>query len=329
MNNDNTQIMRQIMDEIKSYQRIIIVRHQRPDGDAMGSTLGLREILRLTYPEKEIYSIGQDSSEYMAFLGDDDEDLPEEAYADALIIAIDTATTDRLANRNYSLGKRLIKIDHHIDVLPFGDISWVEDWRSSACEMIAYFYYTFRDELKINSCAATCIYAGIVTDSGRFRFGSATGDTMRYSALLLDCGIDTEKLFADLYLESFDYYKFQSFVFGQMRITPNGVVYLHVDKAMQKRFNLTAEQASNSVSFMNSIKGSPIWLAFIDNADGTIRVRLRSRFVTVDELANKYHGGGHACASGATVYSAKEMKALIDDADRLLAEFKKTHEDVK
>ena len=63
-------------------------------------------------------------------------------------------------------------------------------------------------------------------------------------------------------------------------------------------------------------------MAFIDNGDGTIRVRLRSRFVTVSELAERYHGGGHACASGATVYSKKEMKQLIAEADALLKEYK-------
>ena len=76
------------------------------------------------------------------------------------------------------------------------------------------------------------------------------------------------------------------------------------------------------MSYMDSIKGSLIWLAFIDNGDGSIRVRLRSRFVTVNQLAEKYGGGGHACACGATVHSKKEMKALIADADELLRKYK-------
>ena len=95
---------------------------------------------------------------------------------------------------------------------------------------------------------------------------------------------------------------------------------------MQEKFSLSREDASNVISFLDSIRGSIIWLAFIENDDGTIRVRLRSRFVTVNELASKYHGGGHDCASGATIYSKKEMNSIISDADMLIKDYKSTHE---
>ena len=95
---------------------------------------------------------------------------------------------------------------------------------------------------------------------------------------------------------------------------------------MQERFDLSSEDASASVSYMDSIKDSLIWLAFIENGDGSTRVRLRSRFVTVSPVAERYHGGGHACAAGATVYSKKEMAALIAEADALIKEYKENNE---
>ena len=95
---------------------------------------------------------------------------------------------------------------------------------------------------------------------------------------------------------------------------------------MQERFNLSSEDASASVSYMDSIKDSLIWLAFIENDDNSTRVRLRSRFVTVNPIAERYHGGGHACASGATVYSREEAEALIAEADARLKEFKENNE---
>ena len=80
------------------------------------------------------------------------------------------------------------------------------------------------------------------------------------------------------------------------------------------------------VSELSAIRGSLIWIAFIDNkAKNNIRVRLRSRFLGVNELANCYHGGGHKMAAGATVYSKEEMNSLIEDADKLLGEYKATH----
>ena len=77
---------------------------------------------------------------------------------------------------------------------------------------------------------------------------------------------------------------------------------------------------------METIKKSLIWIAFIDSGDGSIRVRLRSRFVTVSELAERYNGGGHACAAGATVYSKAEMKKLLREADALLKAYKENNE---
>ena len=321
----NTEQMKAVLDKIKQYDKIVIFRHKRPDGDAVGSTMGLRDVLRATYPEKDIKLINSDYADYVAFLGDEDGPCPDEFLSDALGIVIDTATSERISNPQYALCRELIKIDHHIPIQPYGDVMWVEEHRSSACEMIAAFCEAFRDELVLTPKAASEIYTGMVTDSGRFRFRSVSGDTMRLAGMLLDAGIDTDTLYANLYMKDFNEFKFQSYVYKKMKITKNGVAYLFVDRAMQKKFKLTTEQASASVSYMDSIKGSLIWLAFIET-DSEIRVRLRSRFVTINQLAEKYHGGGHACACGATVHSKKELMSLVSDADALLGEYKASNE---
>ena len=324
----NYELMKSILEKIKSYQRIIIFRHYRPDGDAVGSTKGLQRILQLSFPEKEIYLQSSDYCDYMAFLGKEDEPIDDSLYESALGIVVDTGTADRASNKKFSLCREIIKIDHHIDIKPYGDISWVEEERSSSCEMIAKFYETFRDELVLDKEGATYIYTGMVTDSGRFRYRSVSGDTLRLAGMLLDFGIDTDRLYANLYLDEYNALKFKSYVYNNMKMTDNGVVYIYVDRRMQKRFGLTSEQASNVISSLDSIRGSLIWLAFIDGkkGDDTIRVRLRSRFVTVNTLAEKYSGGGHDCAAGATVHSKKEMKALIAEADARLAKYKSENE---
>lgn len=323
----NLEAMRAILDKIKAYDKIVIFRHFRPDGDAVGSTRGLGGILRLSFPEKDVRYCNDDFSEYISFLGDETEQPSDEFLAEALGIVIDTATLARVSSKKFALCRELIKIDHHIPIENYGDLHWVEEERSSASEMIAAFYDTFRDELKIDTETATCIYTGMVTDSGRFRFRSVSGDTMRLAGMLIDCGVDLDHLYARLYMRDFDSFKFQSFVYANMRITENGVAYVHITSAIRKRFGLSYEEASNCVSYMDTIKGSLIWLAFIDADNGDIRVRLRSRFVTVSELAEQYRGGGHACAAGATVYSANEMQELIDKADLRLKEYKENNED--
>ena len=322
----NIEQMRAILDKIKEYDRIIIFRHKRPDGDAVGSTKGLREILRLTYPQKEILLLNSDYSDYMAFLGDEDEPCSDDFYKDALGIVIDTATVERISNPKYALCRELVKIDHHIDIAPYGDKMWIEEERSSSCEMIVAFYNAFRDELKINREAATYLFTGMVTDSGRFRFRSVSGDTMRLAGLLLDEGVDVDQVYAHLYMKEFDTLRFKGYFYKRVKLTESGVAYLYVTRKMRKKFGMTLEQASASVSYMDSIKDSLIWVAFIECDDGSIRVRLRSRFVTVSEIAECYHGGGHACAAGATVYSKKEMKALLQDADARLRDYKANNE---
>ena len=322
----NLDKMQAVLDKIKEYNRIIIFRHSRPDGDAVGSTKGLRGILRLSFPEKEIYLLNSDYSEYLSFMGKEDAPIEDVLYADALGLILDTGTASRISNKKYSLCRELVKIDHHIPLESYAQTEWVEEERSSCSEMIAAFYDAFSDELKIDKETATHIYTGMVTDSGRFRFRDVSGETMRLAGVMLEKGVNTDVLFAHLYLKKFESFKFEAYAHGKMKITENGVATLYVSKKMQKKFNLSSEDASASVSLMDSIKGSLIWLAFIENEDGSIRVRLRSRFITVNSLAENYGGGGHACAAGATVHSKREMAELISKADAMLGEYKKTHE---
>lgn len=319
------QIMETILQKIQAYDRIMLFRHVRNDGDCVGATKGLKQILKLSFPEKEIYLIDEDHSEYLAFLGPEDAPVADEMYADALAIVLDTATADRISNKKYALCKEVIKIDHHIPVSDYGHINWVEEESSSVCEMVVKFYAAFKEQLKIDSEAATYLYTGMVTDSGRFRFSSVSGDTLRYAAILLDVGVDTEQLFAQLYLDSFEYLKFKARVYEKMQITENGVAYIYIDRAMQTEFGLSYESAGTAIGCLDSIRGSICWIAFIETEEN-IRVRLRSRFVAINTIAEKYRGGGHACASGATVYSMDEVQALLQDADAHIKEYKETHE---
>ena len=324
----NRQIMNDIFAKIKEYDRIMIFRHVRNDGDCVGATKGLKAILQLTWPEKEIYLIDQETAAYLAFMGPEDPEVDEDIYRSALGIVLDTASEARISNKRYKLCKELIKIDHHIPLENYGDRAWVEEERSSCCEMIVHFYDTFKEELKIDSDAAPYLYTGMVTDSGRFKYDGVSGDTMRCAGILLDVGVDTNTLFARLYLEAFEYLKFKAEIYRRMQITPNGIAYIYIDKAMQQEFNLTLEQASACVGTLDSIRGCICWMVFIENGDEehSIRVRLRSRFVHINPIAEKYHGGGDACASGATVYSMEEMESLLADADAHVKEYKETHE---
>jgi len=263
----NREIKEKILEKIKEYNRIMIFRHVRNDGDCVGATKGLKRILQLTWPEKEVYLIDADTAKYLEFLGPEDEPVADDMYTDALGIVVDTASEARISNKKYTLCKEVIKIDHHIPLEDYGNLIWVEEERSSACEMIVDFYATFQDQLKIDSEAATCLYTGMVTDSGRFKYEGVTGETMRNAAILLDVGVDTQLLYARLYLEAYEYLKFKAHIYQRMQITENGVAYIYIDKAMQEEFGLSLEQASACVGNLDSIRGCICWMVFVENGD--------------------------------------------------------------
>ena len=312
-------IKKALLDKISEYETVIISRHARPDGDAVGSSLGLKKILENAFPEKRILLINSDYAEYLSFIGTEDEDVSPDEYKNALGITLDTATADRVSNKQIYNCKEVIKIDHHPDVEGYSGLQWIDEKKSSASEMVADFALSLG--LEITPEAARPIYLGMVTDSGRFRFRSVSGDTMRIAGALLDIGIDTDVMYSNLYIKDFSTVVADAELHKRIKRTENGVAYLYLDKKTQKKHDLSYDAAGACVSYMDSIRGSIIWIAFIEG-DGEIRVRLRSRFVTINKLAEKYGGGGHDCASGARVKSKREMRSLLADADALIKKYK-------
>ena len=192
-NDINLNTKGQIIEEIEKYDSIIIVRHLRPDGDCIGASFGLRDILIASYPNKKIYSVGDGVPEYLSFLGNEDI-VNDEEYEKSLVIVVDTATSKRIANEKYQNAKNIIKIDHHIAVEDYGNINYVREDYPACCQIIADLVFTSNDKLIMTQRAAKCLYTGLVTDTGRFRFRSVDSNTMRTAAGLLDKHIDTENI---------------------------------------------------------------------------------------------------------------------------------------
>ena len=314
----NYEIKQTILDKIKEYDRILIFRHKRPDGDATGSTKGLQRILKLTYPEKEILLQNCDFADYMAFLGGEDAILEDEKYADALAIVIDTGTMERVSNQKFTLCKEIIKIDHHINIAPYGDILWVEEERSSACEMIADFYATFKDELKIDSEAAKYIYCGMVTDSGRFRYDSTTSKTFRLASRLLEEKFDTGEVYAGLYADDFEHVKLRAQFILKIKFTDCNVAYIYTDKEEALSYGISIFSISRGmVGTMGDLRGVDIWVNFTETEEGVL-TEIRSSKYNINPIAVKYGGGGHQKASGATLKSRDEAMAMLEDLNNII-----------
>lgn len=321
----NKEVMTQILNKIKEYNKIVISRHIRPDGDCVGATTGLREILRDSFPNKDIRLINTDYAQYLDFLGEEDNQVKEEYYNDALAIVVDTSVADRCSNPLIKKAKEIIKIDHHIEKDPFGTVCWVEEEKSSACELIVEFYNLFKEELVLSKKAAISLYTGIVTDSGRFKFSSVNGDTLRTTSILLDKGIDIENIYSHLYLKSRNELKLQGYLQRKIKFTKEKVVYVIISQKLQKKYNLLPEEASAQISLLEGIKGSFIWVAFIENSEKKYRVRIRSRYVAINQVAENHNGGGHERASGATAENKKEIKQMLGEFDVVAKTYKESN----
>ncbi|MBO7079461.1 MAG: bifunctional oligoribonuclease/PAP phosphatase NrnA [Bacilli bacterium] len=317
-NDEFRTLKEKLIEKIEEYDKIIIFRHKRPDGDAIGSALGLREVLRDKYPEKKVYAVGEVIPEYLKFVGMQDEILDED-YEGALAIVVDTATEDRISLDKYKLTKEVIKIDHHIPVDNYGTINFVRE-NFGSCSLVLTDLFDSMN-FDISNVAARYIYIAAITDTGRFKYKEVDAKALALASILLSKGIDTEEIFANLYSKDKNVFKLQGYIYNHIKYSENGVAYLFMSKRLMKRFKVKVEDAANGVNLLDSIKGSMIWMFFVEY-DNEIRIRFRSRFIEVATLANKYQGGGHAYAAGGSIKSKKDIKKVVADADKALKEYK-------
>ncbi|WP_033828195.1 DHH family phosphoesterase [Bacillus andreraoultii] len=306
----------QIINKIKEYDTIIIHRHVRPDPDAFGSQGGLAKIIQETYPKKNVYVVGEDE-ETLSFLNTMDQ-ISDEVYNGALVIVCDTANQERISDSRFHSGDFLIKIDHHPNEDPYGDITWVDTNASSTSEMI-YELFSFgkQDGLKLSTEGARLLYAGIVGDTGRFLYPSATERTFAFASELIQFPFSRTELYEKMYETSPNLAKLQGYILQNFHFEGAGVAKVMINKKLLKEYGLRPQEASGLVSILGNIRGVKAWAFFVEE-DTKIRVRLRSNGPIVNEVAKKYRGGGHPRAAGATIYSWDEVESVMDDLKQVV-----------
>ncbi|TDL34325.1 bifunctional oligoribonuclease/PAP phosphatase NrnA [Jeotgalibacillus sp. S-D1] len=300
---------KQIIDTIKEYETIIIHRHVRPDPDAYGSQGGLAEMIRTSFPEKKVFTVGQ-GEKSLSFLRRMDE-VPDELFAQALVIVCDTANEERVDDQRYKNGAKIIKIDHHPNVDPYGDLLWVDTTASSVSEMIYELYLEGKErELKLNDEGARLLFAGIVGDTGRFLFPSTSQKTLEYAGQLIQYDFDRSILFNSLYEMDAHVLKLQGYVLQNFSIDQNGAAFIKLTQDILNKYEVSASEASLLVGTLGSVKNMKAWVFFIEEPT-EIRVRLRSKGPIVNELARQYNGGGHPMAAGASIKKWSEADEVI------------------
>ena len=311
-------ITKKIWKTIKKYDTITIFRHIHPDGDAYGSQIGLKRMINKMFPKKKVYCLGEQSSHWGKLFDAMDENVPHEEIRNSLALVLDVADGKRVDDERFATAKEIIKIDHHIYVETLGtNIDYVDTSFCACCEMIAKLAYD--NKVKMDKDIATPIFAGLVTDSGRFMFSSTTPRTMELASKLVKEGVDFVSLYAFLYAQEIESVKFKGFCQTNFKLTEHGVGYNIITKEIQEQFNVTTNAGAGVVNVLSNINGVPVWAHFSYKDDGTIKTELRSSGLPVNFIANKYGGGGHKQAAGCTLENDSLIESVLKDLDDLVA----------
>jgi len=313
-------IYKKILKQIKKYDNIVIVRHIGADPDALGSQFAMKEIIKNLYPKKNVYAIGNPSTRFK-FMGTLDK-LPDEIdLSRCMLIVLDIPDLKRIDGANPSDYGYVIKIDHHPIVDEFGDLVYVDDTASSACQLVLEFM--FANRISLDTSVAEKLFWGIVSDTGRFMHGYTSTKTLKLvTRMIEETNLDFTSLYEPLYLRPLAEVRFQGYIYDNMTVTDNGVAYIKINDELLKKYNVDSASAGNIIQELKFVDELLIWVFLTeDKKSNLIRANIRSRGPAINEVANIFGGGGHKLASGARLTSWNQADDLVSELDKLAGRY--------
>jgi phosphoesterase RecJ-like protein len=304
-----------VLELVRAYDKIIIHRHSNPDGDALGSQVGLKHIIKENFPEKTVLQVGDMTPRY-AFIEDSVMDeVADEDYSDALSFVLDTSAPALISDQRYTLAKETVRIDHHLFIDTICSTEVVDTSYESCCGLITAFAY--ESGLRLNPTAAKALYTGMITDSGRFRYDSVSPQTFRMAAFLMEQKFDTADIYRNLYSDDFSHIRLRAQYVMKIQFTEQNVAYIYTPLDEAKGYEADSFTLSRGmVNVMGEIKGVDIWVNFTETESGVL-CEIRSGLYNINPVAVKYGGGGHKKASGATLKDREEAMMLLADLNKI------------
>lgn len=303
--------------KIASYNTIILHRHVRPDLDAIGSQFGLKHILMDNYQGKDIYAVGDTSKQmYLATL----DTITDDKYQNALVIVLDCANEHMISDDRYKLATEVIIIDHHENEPNINHSLFIEnkEYISTTEIIIDFIRYA---KYKVSALAATYLYGGLVTDSGRFLHVKKENASRVFLNASYICQFqpNIQDLYNYLYTETLEERQNKQ-LFASFNVTPKNVAYRFNTKEIVEESGLDFFTINRGmVNLMGGIKEVPIWVSFTyENNSQKVFVEIRSRGIRIVDVAKKYGGGGHEFACGCSIDSFLVAKDVLEDLDRLV-----------
>ena len=311
-------------DIIKSSKNILITSHVNPDGDTLGSMCGMYELIKTNFKKKSDMLIVSKLPDKYTFipnvkLAKHIEEIDKSREYD-LVINVDIAAIDRICDGKilFEKAKHTVNIDHHKTNNSYAELNFVEGDASSTSEVI----YAIAKDLnwEINRDTAVCLYVGILTDTGSFRFSNTTPRAMEFAAEMLKSGINPQEMFQHCYetytkgMALCQAYCVDKAVF----LDDDKIVYTTVYKKDMEKFNTDEEFAEGLTERLRAITSTCVAFVAKEMKNGGCKISMRSKLIDVAEICGIFGGGGHKFAAGCT------MKSNVEESvKKILAEIRK------
>lgn len=302
----NQPITNQIGDIIREHQTFLVAGHVRPDGDVLACQIALGLTLQALGKTVEVWNPDGMSRKY-SFLPHADLVCkpPAEARAFDVVIALDTATHDRLGGIRDRIASRkvLLNIDHHGSNGRFGDINWIEPKSAASGELV---HQLLRDNhWPITPAIAANLFIAIATDTGSFQYSNTTPQTLRIAAELVEAGANI----AELSRHCFGSHPLarvrllQCALAGMKLSADNRIGWLWLTKDMYRQSGALAEDSEGLIDHVRAIDSVLVAAVFEQDEAAIVRISLRSKSdkISVDKIAAQFGGGGHMAAAGARI----------------------------
>lgn len=313
-----------LLEAVKKANSIAISGHIRPDGDCVGSCMGLYLYLKNLYPEKELTVYLEEIPNTLKFMKGTEQIVHEaENKIYDLYIALDCGDLGRLgfAAEMFQKAKATFCVDHHLSNQSFADENVIYPEASSTSELV----YNLLDYEKISKEAAECLYTGIVHDTGIFRYTCTHPSTMRVAASLMEKGID----FSNIITKTFDEKTYvQNQVLGKCLMESTLMldgkcIFSYLTQEEMEHYQVLPKHLDGIVSQLKLTKGVDVSIFAYELEKGTFKVSLRStEAVDVSKIAGQFNGGGHARASGCTLKGEikEQVQAVFAEIAKQLAD---------
>ncbi len=309
-------VLEEIKEKIGNASRILIVTHENADGDAIGSSLGFMHGLKKLEKDVTVY-IPFVNKMYSFLPGSEliKNELSDDEVFD-LCIALDSSDIERIgdAKKWFDKAENTIVIDHHITNQNFGDTNYVNAVACSTCQNLIVVLASLG--VAINKVIGTCIYAGMLTDTGGFRY-NVQSETFEFVSMLLEAGVEMAPIYRNLFdLTTASRMKLLGRALNRLEILEDGKIsFTYVVKADEEEFCNQDGDHENIVNYGRNIEGVEVSIFFREKGEGRYKVSLRANdYVDVSIIASKYAGGGHLRAAGFEIVgSLEQAKNIVVD----------------